>query len=278
MGARRAFRDIFEVGGVPAYRQFYDSGIFIWKALYRGSYAPWHLVPAPTIANPNAMRQLYRLNAAKAVSAELAGLVWNEQCDVRVSMNGAAGEDDPLDAFVQHVLRENGFGEKMQQLIEQGLALGGAAIKVWCEEGEGETTSSGLAARGHLPLQGKALENEDLFRLAYGEPPSPEGKAGEGGQIRLGYCMADQFVPTAWDGAQVREGVFISREARDGRYYTRLEWHRRDGEVYCIDNEAYRSDARGGALVEGQDILGVRCPLEAAYPALNAHTEVRTRA
>ena len=260
-GLARPLRDIFEVDGVPAYRQFYDQGIFVWKALYRGSYAPWHTVPAPTIANPKAVRQLYRLNAAKAVSAELAGLVWSEQCDIRVSMNGGAADgEDPLNAFVHAVLRENAFSEKMQQLVEQGLALGGAAMKVWCEPagsaGEGEagweTTSSGAGRL--LPLEGKAFEE---------------------GRIRIGYCMADQFVPTAWDNARVKEAVFISREARDGCCFTRLEWHRRDGGTYCVDNEAYRSDGRHGGT--GQDILGVRYPLEEVWPKLDAHTEARVR-
>ncbi len=344
-GLAREFRDIFEVGGVPAYRQFYDEGIFVWKALYRGSYAPWHMVPAPTIANPKAMRQLYRLNAAKAVSAELAGLVWGEQCDIRVSMKGgAAGEGDPLNDFVHQVLRENAFNEKMQQLVEQGLALGGAAMKVWVEpvesavdngvsptgEGEGETTSSVAAEPRHLPLKGKAggTGNGDLIRpfgppspggKAFGTPhsamtghlplkgkaggkgngdlirpfgpPSPggkafgtphpamtghlpmKGKAGEVGRVRIGYCMADQFVPTAWDNARVKEAVFISREAKDGKYFTRLEWHRRNGDIYCVDNEVYRSEGRRGAT--GQDILGMRYPLEEAYPELDAHTEAR---
>lgn len=254
-GLSRAFRDIFEVGGVPAYRQFYDEGIFLWKALYRGSYAPWHLVPAPTIANPKAMRQLYRLNAAKAVSAELAGLVWNEQCDVRVSMNGSTGGDDPLNAFVRHVLRENAFNEKMQPLIEQGLALGGAAIKVWVEPEEGT----------------------DSLRHASRATSLKEGGYWEGnGRIRLGYCMADQFVPIAWDNARVKEAVFISREAKDGHYYTRLEWHRRNGESYCVDNELYRSQQRGAPGL-GQDILGVRYPLEAVYPELAEHAEARVR-
>ena len=254
MGLTREFRDIFEVGGVPAYRQFYDEGIFVWKALYRGSYAPWHLVPAPTIANPKAVRQMYRLNAAKAVSAELAGLVWSEQCDIRVSANGARGGDDPLDAFVHHVLAENGFSERMQPLIEQGLALGGAAIKVWVEPQE-----TGEQALSAARLSGGFAAGRDDAR----------------GKIRLGYCMADQFVPTAWDNARVREAVFISREARDGHYYTRLEWHRKSGERYCVDNELYRSDFRRGASGPGGDILGVRYPLEAVYPELDAHTEAR---
>lgn len=273
MGLSREFRDVFEVGGVPAYRRFYDEGIFLWKALYRGSYAPWHLVPAPTIANPKAVRQMYRLNAAKAVSAELAGLVWGEQCDIRVSMNGGAGEDDPLGAFVRQVLSDNGFNEKMQQLVEQGLALGGAAMKVWYEEEE--TPHPPLT--GHLPLEGKALgdgeaTSSDLAPLGH---LSLKGKARDAGRIRIGYCTADQFVPTAWDNSQVKEAVFVSREARDGHTYTRLEWHRRDGEAYCIDNEVYRSQARPGALE--RDVLGTWYPLEDVCPEMDAHTEARVR-
>ena len=282
MGLTRAFKDIFEVGGVPAYRQFYDEGIFLWKALYRGSYAPWHLVPAPTIANPKAMRQLYRLNAAKAVSAELAGLVWGEQCGIRVSMNGGAeGAEDPLDALVHQVLRENGFDGKMQQLIEQGLALGGAAMKVWVEEDpsdggaggrSGETTSSASPRSAPSP-KGEGWGEAGGFD-ARRPAAFHEGKGLRGGKIRIGYCMADQFVPTAWDNAQVKEAVFISREAKDGRYFTRLEWHRRDGETYCVDNELYCAQGRGGT---GQDILGARYPLEAAFPELDAHTELTVR-
>ncbi len=346
MGLSRAFRDVFEVGGVPAYRQFYDEGIFLWKALYRGSYAPWHRVPAPTIANPKATRQLFRLNAAKAVSAELAGLVWGEQCDIRVS--STAGESDgvdPLDRFVHAVLRENGFNEKMQQLIEQGLALGGAAMKVWVEEDPsdggmggrlGEATSSGdrgeekrrphppaaqapspkgkageatsSAPAGHLPLKGKAGEASSSGSMglaasseggglrgttssapaghlplkgkageatSFGSMGSAASLGGEGwgsGRIRIGYCAADQFVPLAWDNSQVKAAVFISREARDGHYYTRLEWHRRDGEAYRVDNEVYRSEARAGA---GRDVLGVRYPLEAVYPELSEQTRLQ---
>ena len=44
-GVSRSYKDIFELGGVPPYRKFYDNGIFVWKALYRGLYAPWHTVP-----------------------------------------------------------------------------------------------------------------------------------------------------------------------------------------------------------------------------------------
>lgn len=249
-GIAREYKDIFEIGGVPAYRQFYEFGIFVWKYLYRGLYRPWHIIDAPTIKNPNARRELFRLNTAKAVCAELAGLVWGEECEVRVASNGWTEETDedgvvtnpdPLNEFVAEVLRQNAFHEKAQELIEQGLALGGAAVKVW----------------------------RDARRDREGN------EVPDSGVIRLGYCMADQFIPTAWDNAKVTEGVFISRQAKGGYYYTRLEWHKWDGMTYTVRNDLYRSEIqRGTAAGQNQDILGIRVPLAEAYPWLDEETVV----
>lgn len=255
-GIAREFKDIFELGDVPAFNQFYYFGIFIWKALYRGYYKDWHLVPVVAVgAKPGQTRQLFRLNTAKAVSAELASLVWGEEAQFSVSTNGwveQRNEDgvvtnpDPLKGFVEDVLRRNAFGEKLQELIEQGLALGGATIKVWAEPDRRRVVDS---------------ENGDAARV-----------------IRLGYCMADQFVPLAWDNARVTEGVFISRRARKGWYYTRLEWHRWNGETYVITNELYKSEMQRGALAgQNQDILGIRCPtteLQEMFPGLEPETVV----
>lgn len=250
-GIAREYKDIFQLGGVPAYQQFYEFGIFVWKLLYRGLYRPWHVVNAPTAANPNARRTLFRLNTAKAVSAELASLVWGEECELRVSSNGYVEQKDPetgvvlnpdpLNEFIQSVLRDNAFAEKMQEFIEQGLALGGGAMKVW----------------------------RDARRDREGNEVPDSGK------IVLGYCMADQFVPTAWDNAKVTEGVFISRKARGGYYYTRLEWHAWDGMTYTIRNELYRSEMMKGAQAgQNQDILGIRVPLAELYPWLDEETVV----
>ena len=262
-GIAREFRDIFELGGVPAFSQFYYYGIFVWKYLYRGLYKPWHVVPVAAVgAKPGTTRQLFRLNTAKAVCAELAGLVWGEECQVSVSTNGwteqrdadgAILNPDPLREFVEDVLRQNAFGEKMQELIEQGLALGGAAMKVWAEP-ERRTPSASAGADS-------SIEEGALKRA-----------------IRLGYCMADQFVPLAWDNARVTEGVFISRQARRGWYYTRLEWHRWNGETYVITNELYRAEMqRGVEAGQNQDILGIRCPvaeLQQLFPGLEPETVI----
>ena len=90
-GMAREFKDIFELGGDPAYSQFYYFGIFIWKYLYRGYYAPWHMIPAPTIKDPLAKRKMYRMDMAKAVSAELASLIdWG----LRDELDTSVVEDD----------------------------------------------------------------------------------------------------------------------------------------------------------------------------------------
>ena len=236
----REFKDVFELQGVPAFRQFYDLGIFVWKSLYKGMYAPWHIINAPTIKDANKKRNLFRMDTPKAISSELAGLVWGEQCEINVSINGRESSEDnpdPLNDFVQDVLKKNAFGQKMQEHIEQSMALGGGAVKTWAD-----------------------------IKDVNGVPQA---------RLRLGYAMADQFVPTAWDNAQVTEGFFVSRQAKNGYYYTRLEWHRWDGVTYCIDNELYRAEiTKGTRPGETQDILGYRYPLAELYPDLQEHTEI----
>ena len=236
-GLAREFKDIFDLGGVPAFNQFYYFGIFIWKYLYRGFYNAWHTVPAPTIKDPLHKRQLFRMDMAKAISAELASLIWSEECAVNVSRAGFVptddAPDDDLGRFVRHVLDSNNFGGKLQESIEQAMALGGGTLKVWYEPSDGE------------------------------------------GRICIGYGMADQFVPTAWDNAEISEGVFVSRQAKGGYYYTRLEWHRWSGDTYTITNDLYRSEMKKGGAQESQDILGYQYPLNAIYPALDTYTEIK---
>ena len=244
-GLARDFKSIFELGGVPAFQQFYNFCIFPWKYLYKGYYEAWHLVPAPTIKDQNAKRRMFYLNLSKAVCSELAGMVWTDQTDVSISTNGftptEANPGDPLQAFVEKVLHENNFNVKMLEAIEQAAALGGEALKVWHEV----------------------------------RHDSEGNEVPESGRLKIGYCMADQFVPTAWDNAEVTEGVFISRIAKGGYYYTRLEWHKWDGLTYYITNELYRAEMyRNGNTQEPQDILGMRVPLAEIYPLLDEETVV----
>ena len=126
-GLAKEFKDIFQIGGVPAFNQFYYFGIFIWKYLYKGYYKAWHNVADPTIQDQKHRRDLERMDAAKAISSEMAGLVWSEQCKVGVSQGD--GEEQPLNDFIHFVLEDNNFNQKMQEFVEQILALGGGANK-----------------------------------------------------------------------------------------------------------------------------------------------------
>ena len=228
MNMGRAYKDVFELSGVPAFREFYQFSIFPAKAVYKGMYSPWHIVSAPTIDNPRHERQLFRTNIAKAICAELAGLVWDEQAEIHVNDG-----DDLLSEFVLSVLNENAFFEKMQEHIEQSAALGGGALKAYVT---GDYGDNGII---------KGTEH-----------------------IVIDYCMADQFIPTSWNNAQVDEAVFVSRKAKGGYYYTRLEWHEWDGETYIVKNELFRADR------DSQDILGFRYPLNEVYPELLPLAEI----
>ena len=234
-GLGTEYKSIFDLPGVPAFQEFYNLGILPWKCLYKGFYEPWHVILAPTIADPKHKRNLAYLSLSKALCAELAGMVWTDQCDVNVSIDGLEAEEDPLDMFVRDVLHRNNFQTKMPELIEQAAALGGAAMKVW----------------------------HDMKHDSNGaEIPGCD-------RIRLGFAMADQFVPIDWDNAGVEGGIFVTRTARDGYYYTKLEWHEWDGETYVISNELYRADQKKDGVGGDQDILGFRYPLAAVYPMLD---------
>lgn len=245
LGISKEFKSIFELSGVPAFQEFYNVGIFPWKWVYKGFYSAWHLIAAPTIQDPRAKRRMYYLNLSKAVCAELAGMVWTDQTDVSLTTTGfeptEAQPEDPLAVWVKGVLQQNNFGVKMLEAIEQAGALGGEAMKVWREV---KHDSNG------------------------NEVPDSE-------RIKIGWCMADQFIPTAWDNAEVSEAVFISRKAKGGYYYTRLEFHEWDGLTYYITNELYRSEIRKDGSTEPQDILGVRVPLMELYPLLDEETTIQ---
>ena len=230
-------KDVFELNGVPAFREYYTLFIFVWQAIYKGFYRAWHEIDVHTIKDPKGKkRHLATMNAGKMACSQMARYVWNEQCAIHASMLNAP-EDDPLDGFLQHVLKDNRFFTAFGDLLEKSFALGGGALKEWVE----------------IP---KDENGNDI---------------GEG-KIRIGYTMASQFVPTAWDNSRVNAGIFISREARDGYYYTVVEWHRLDGTTYRVTNDLYRMPIKEAE--EPQNILGWWYPLNEMYPLLSPDTTI----
>ena len=231
-------KDIFELNGVPAFREFYNLYIFIWQAVYKGFYREWHEVPVKTIHDPKGKRRIMAtMNAGKMACSQMARYVWNERCRITASMAGNQGDEDPLNDFLQEVLKKNGFWTAFGDLLEKTFALGGGAIKEWVEVPKDEA-------------------GNDI---------------GEG-RIRIGYSMASQFVPTAWDNSRISAGIFVSREAKDGYYYTTVEWHRLAGTTYRVTNDLYRMPVKETA--EPQNILGWWYPLNEMYPLLSPDTTI----
>ena len=227
-------KDVFELEGVPAFREYYNLFIFTWQAIYKGFYRAWHEVPVKTIHDPKGKkRTLATMNAGKMACSQMARYVWNERCAITASMLNRP-EDDLLNDFLQNVLKDNRFGSAFGDLLEKSFALGGGALKEWVEV-----------------------------------PKDENGNDIGEGKVRIGYTMASQFVPTAWDNARVKSGIFVSREARDGYYYTVVEWHRLDGTTYRITNDLYRMPIKG---TEPQNILGWWYPLDKVYPLLSPDT------
>jgi A118 family predicted phage portal protein len=229
-------KDVFELEGVPAFREYYTLFIFVWQAIYKGFYRAWHEVPLKTIKDPKGKkRTLATMNAGKMACSQMARYVWNERCSITASM-ASAPEDDPLNGFLQYVLKDNRFGSAFGDLLEKSFALGGGALKEWVEV-----------------------------------PKDENGNDIGEGKIRIGYTMASQFVPTAWDNSKVTSGIFVSREARDGYYYTVVEWHHWDGTTYRITNDLYRQPIKDA---EPQNILGWWYPLDKVYPLLSPDTTI----
>ena len=169
MTNERVFRDVFELTGVPDIGAFYREKVFVWKSVYQGYYEPWHLISAPTVADPRARRELFRLNAAKALCRELSSLVWSEMCAVRVGVPGREDLEERVNACLQEVFRENGLPGRMGPFIEKCLALGSGAVKVWPEGGRVRIGLCG--ADQFVPLSwrdGKITEGLFISRFSRG--------------------------------------------------------------------------------------------------------------
>ena len=59
-------KDVFELDGVPAFREYYTLFIFVWQAVYKGFYKAWHEVPIKTVRDPKGKHRIMStMNAGK---------------------------------------------------------------------------------------------------------------------------------------------------------------------------------------------------------------------
>ena len=86
------------------------------------------------------------------------------------------------------------------------------------------------------------------------------------GLIKIAYATADSFIPLSSDSENVDEALFITREKKDKKFYTLLEWHEWENDLYIITNELYESGKDGE--------LGHKVPLSMLYPDLEERTPI----
>lgn len=88
-------------------------------------------------------------------------------------------------------------------------------------------------------------------------------------KIKLTWVIATNFYPLRSNTGEISEGAIaattISGTHDSPKYYTLLEFHTWNNNVYCVDFELYLSNV--------QNIIGNQVPLSDVYPDLQDHTE-----
>src|SRR5699024_2377912 len=153
-------------------------------------------------------RDYMTLNMRKLSADVLSGLVFNEQCDVYVS--DAKDEEEKRNSFksahdfIQHVFEHNDFKKNLADYLEPMYALGGLTVRPYVDKATGEIEFSWALANAFYPLR------------------STSNGIAEG----------------------VMKSVIVKVEKGKVIYYTLLEFHEWENDLYVITNELYKSDNR----------------------------------
>lgn len=176
-------------------------------------------------------RNYMTLNLRKLSADVLSGLVFNEQCEIYVS--DAKDEEEKENSFksaheyMQHVFEHNKFKKNLADYLEPMFALGGLTVRPY-------------------------VDNETR-------------------EIEFSWALANAFYPLRSNSNGISEGVMKSVTTRvEGDrtiYYTLLEFHEWEGDLYVITNELYKS--------ENKDEIGKRVPLDELYADLQERTEIK---
>lgn len=78
--------------------------------------------------------------------------------------------------------------------------------------------------------------------------------------IKLSFVHADAFIPLSDDGKNIREGIFVNESTKGKYYYTLLEFHVWENDIYTIKNELYKSETKAE--------LGIKVSLSEMYGEL----------
>lgn len=175
-------------------------------------------------------RDFMTLNLRKLSADVLSGLVFNEQCEITVS---DAKEEEKegntyksAHEFIQHVFEHNRFKKNLADYLEPTFALGGLTVRPYVDHASGE--------------------------------------------VEFSWALANAFYPLRSNSNGISEGVMKSVTTRvDGKkiiYYTLLEFHEWEKDLYVITNELYKS--------ESPSEVGKRVPLGEIYEEMQEVTYI----
>lgn len=155
----------------------------------------------------DAMKRDYmHLNMVEQSANLLAGLVFNEQCEVVVSDEDKekkrANSYESANDLIQHIFEHNDFKKNLMRYLEPMYAIGGLAVRPYVDNATGN--------------------------------------------IEYAWALANAFYPLKSNSNGISEGVIksVTMKVVDSKqeFYTLLEFHEwMDGD-YVITNELYKSD------------------------------------
>lgn len=172
---------------------------------YKGDY------PSVIYTNSNGLkekRDYMSLNMRKLSADVLAGLVFNEQCEITISDAEDEEATNTLknaDDFIQHVFEHNDFKKNLSRYLEPMYALGGLTVRPYVDTNTNEVEFSWALADAFYPLT------------------SNSNGISEG-------VMKSTF-------QKIERGKVI--------YYTLLEFHEWQNDKYIISNELYEAENSG---------------------------------
>lgn len=170
---------------------------------YKGDY--------PKVEYLNSMgklmeRDYFYLNMTKLTAEYLAGLVFNEQCEINISDADDDKEQNTYENahdFISHVFEHNDFKKNLAEYLEPMFATGGLAVRPYVDMTTGEMEFSWALADAFYPL--KATSNGISEGVIVSKSMEVDG---------------DRTI-----------------------HYTLLEFHEwEENKIYVITNELYKSD------------------------------------
>lgn len=279
MIGKQTVQDVLRV--TPAVSNKMMEAIDLWSLMYEDK-APW--IRKPTYQDPTNVRslglpQLIASEKARTALIEFESEITTPMKEVKPAtpnyMNpdnvGTDGKAEPM--VTTHVVTQDipkgstkraeylnkkykKVKDALREQLEYGIALGGLVIKPYVVEKKNQIESKSVNM-----LTGKSDSTE--FEAEY--------------DIEFDYVQANEFFPLSFDAnGKLTEAAFIQRKYDKDITYSRLEYHKLEGNTVTIINRAYKSGTTNSGISNNSaEYLGDEIPLK-SVPGWEAFEPVTT--